>query len=86
MSSSCACPGCRRTSSSFSHGRTASTELTVRVEARPDAASSDQRHRAAEELTALIKDNVGVTVDVDAVEPDAIERSAGKAVRLIDLR
>ena len=61
-------------------------ELTVRVEARPDAASADERHRAAHDLTALIKENVGVTVDVDAVEPDAIERSAGKAVRVVDLR
>ena len=60
-------------------------ELTVRVEARPDAASAGERHRAAGELTALIKDSIGVTVDVDAVEPDAIERSAGKAVRVLDL-
>ena len=61
-------------------------ELTVRVEARPGAASADERRRAGVELQTLIKDNVGVTVEVDAVEPDAIERSAGKAVRVLDLR
>jgi phenylacetate-CoA ligase len=61
-------------------------ELTVRVEARPSAAGADERHRAGAELATLIKDNIGVTVDVDTVEPDAIERSAGKAVRVIDLR
>ena len=61
-------------------------ELTVRVEARPGAASADERRRAGVELKTLIKDNVGVTVEVDAVEPDAIERSVGKAVRVVDLR
>jgi phenylacetate-CoA ligase len=61
-------------------------ELTVRVEARPGAASADERRRAGVELKTLIKDNVGVTVEVDAVEPDAIERSLGKAVRVVDLR
>jgi len=61
-------------------------ELTVRVEARPDAAGSDERRRAEGELAGLIKESIGVTVEVDAVEPGAIERSAGKAVRVIDLR
>jgi phenylacetate-CoA ligase len=61
-------------------------ELTVRVEARPGAAGADERRRAEGELATLIKDNIGVSVEVDAVEPDAIERSAGKAVRVIDLR
>jgi phenylacetate-CoA ligase len=37
-------------------------------------------------LAALVKENVGVTVDVDVVEPHAIERSLGKAVRIVDLR
>ena len=61
-------------------------ELTVRVEARPGAAGAAERRRAGATLAELIKENVGVTVEVDAVEPDAIERSAGKAVRLVDLR
>jgi phenylacetate-CoA ligase len=61
-------------------------ELTVRVEARPDAAGAAERHRAGETLAALAKENVGVTVDVDVVEPGAIERSLGKAVRIVDLR
>jgi phenylacetate-CoA ligase len=61
-------------------------ELTVRVEARPDAAGAGERQRAAGELAALVKDNLGITVEVDAVHPDVIERSAGKAVRVVDLR
>src|SRR6266508_482147 len=61
-------------------------ELTVRVEARPDAAGSDDRARATQVLTALVKESIGVSVTVDVLEPDLIERSAGKAQRLLDLR
>jgi phenylacetate-CoA ligase len=61
-------------------------ELTVRVEARADAASADERRVAGERLGTLVKDSIGVTVDVDVVEPNAIERSLGKAVRIVDLR
>jgi phenylacetate-CoA ligase len=61
-------------------------ELTVRVEARPDAAAHEQCARAAEELGKRLKENIGVTAEVDVVEPGAIERSQGKAQRLLDLR
>jgi phenylacetate-CoA ligase len=61
-------------------------ELTVRVEARPAAASADERARARERLAGLVKESIGVTVDVEVLEPNLIERSAGKAVRTIDLR
>ncbi len=61
-------------------------ELTVRVEARPGAAADYERSRAQKELSALIKANIGVTVAVDVLEPQLIERSAGKAQRILDLR
>jgi phenylacetate-CoA ligase len=61
-------------------------ELTVRVEARPDAASADERLRSEHALAGLIKENVGVTAAVDVLEPDLLERSAGKAQRVLDLR
>jgi len=61
-------------------------ELTVRVEARPDAASADERLRSEEALASLIKETIGVTAAVDVLEPDLIERSAGKAQRVLDLR
>src|SRR6266508_675210 len=61
-------------------------ELTVRVEARPDAGSQEQRDRAGQELGRLVKENVGLSVEVDVVEPGAIERSQGKAQRILDLR
>jgi len=61
-------------------------ELTVRVEARPGAASAEERALAGTSLSGLIKANVGVSVDVDVLEPTLIERSAGKAQRIVDLR
>ncbi|WP_432850870.1 phenylacetate--CoA ligase PaaK [Amycolatopsis sp. CA-161197] len=59
--------------------------LTVRVEARHDA-SADARTAAAAALIAGVKDGVGVTVAVDIVEPDTLERSVGKMRRVIDER
>jgi phenylacetate-CoA ligase len=61
-------------------------ELTVRVEARPGAGRTEERRRAGEALATLVKENVGVTVEVDVVEADTLERSLGKAVRIVDLR
>jgi phenylacetate-CoA ligase len=61
-------------------------ELTVRVEARPAHASAEERAAHAQELSALVKQSIGVTVHVDVVEPESIERSLGKAKRLVDLR
>ncbi|WP_336871447.1 phenylacetate--CoA ligase PaaK [Rhodococcus qingshengii] len=59
--------------------------LTVRVEARPDAAISD--HAAASSaLQKLVKNKIGVTVEVSVLEPGGLERSIGKARRLIDQR
>jgi phenylacetate-CoA ligase len=61
-------------------------ELTVRVEARGSAAGATERGGAGERLQSLIKDTIGVTVTVDVLEPELIERSAGKAQRVVDLR
>ncbi|HZO34918.1 MAG TPA: phenylacetate--CoA ligase, partial [Gaiellaceae bacterium] len=61
-------------------------ELTVRVEARPGAADAESRAASGDALAALVKDTVGVGVAVDVLEPGLIERSAGKAERLVDLR
>ena len=43
-------------------------EMTVRVEARPDC-SADERAGLGERLCALVKENIGVTVACDVVEP-----------------
>ncbi|MGK3208979.1 phenylacetate--CoA ligase PaaK [Amycolatopsis sp. MEPSY49] len=59
--------------------------LTVRVEARHDA-SSATREDAAASLVSQVKDGVGVTVSVEVVEPDTLERSMGKMRRIVDQR
>ena len=61
-------------------------EMTVRVEAAPAAASSQRREQLRSELIARVKQAVGVTVDADVVEPESLERSLGKAKRILDLR
>ncbi|VVJ19736.1 Phenylacetate-coenzyme A ligase (EC [Amycolatopsis camponoti] len=59
--------------------------LTVLVEARHDA-SAAAREQAAASLISGVKDGVGVTVSVDVVDPDTLERSMGKMRRIIDQR
>jgi phenylacetate-CoA ligase len=59
--------------------------LTVRVEARHGAEAS-LRESAASALAAGVKDGVGVTVTVEIVEPDTLERSLGKMRRVLDQR
>jgi phenylacetate-CoA ligase len=61
-------------------------ELGVRVESRPDAAAADERAAGGRALASLIKQRLGVTAKVEVLEPDLIERSAGKAQRIVDLR
>ncbi|KNE80880.1 MULTISPECIES: phenylacetate--CoA ligase PaaK [Streptomyces] len=59
--------------------------MTVRVEARPDA-GPEQREAAAGAIARDVKDGVGVTVDVEIVGPETLERSVGKLRRVKDLR
>jgi len=61
-------------------------ELTVQVEARPGSAGDDERAAAAERLRSLVKGSIGVTVEVDVVDPGSLERSLGKAKRVVDHR
>jgi phenylacetate-CoA ligase len=59
--------------------------LTVRVEARSDC-PPQRRTPAAADLAREVKDRVGVSVAVEVVDPDTLERSAGKLQRVIDRR
>ncbi|MEY9988919.1 phenylacetate-coenzyme A ligase PaaK-like adenylate-forming protein [Streptomyces sp. V4I8] len=59
--------------------------LTVRAEARPDA-SPEVRESAAQAIAAAVKDGIGVSVAVEIVEPESLERSVGKIRRIEDLR
>ena len=60
-------------------------DLTVLVERR-EAASMAQATEAGIELRRFIKSNIGVTVAVDVVDPDTVERSVGKMRRIVDKR
>ncbi len=60
--------------------------MTVVVEARPQAADEAKRELGAHELRRHIKSVIGVTVAVRVVDPGAVERSQGKAKRVLDLR
>ncbi len=60
--------------------------MTVVVEARPHATDETEREVGAHELAHNVKSVVGVTVAVRVVDPGAVERSQGKAKRVVDLR
>jgi len=63
-------------------------DLAVKVEIKPEFAGEPQlvRQAAAWELQHHIKSYIGINPQVDVVDVDTIERSAGKARRVIDLR
>ncbi len=60
-------------------------EMDVNVECRPDATASE-RAAAGNRLAQAIKDTIGITARVNVGDPDSIERSAGKAKRIVDRR
>jgi phenylacetate-CoA ligase len=59
--------------------------LTVRAEARADATASE-RDAAARAIATGVKDGIGVSVTVEVVDPETLERSVGKIKRIVDLR
>jgi phenylacetate-CoA ligase len=67
---------------------TALDTLEVRVESRSNVAEAGKEALAALGAVARRKiyEVIGVTVEVTVVPPKTIERSAGKAQRVLDLR
>jgi phenylacetate-CoA ligase len=61
-------------------------ELTVRVEAASDAIADVERSTLGRMLADRVKKSVGVTIAVDVVDPQALQRSLGKAKRIDDQR
>jgi phenylacetate-CoA ligase len=61
-------------------------EMEILVEARPDHASADARSAAAARLADLVKQRIGVTARCTVADPGSIERSLGKAKRVLDKR
>ncbi|MFF4454288.1 phenylacetate--CoA ligase PaaK [Streptomyces goshikiensis] len=59
--------------------------LTVRVEARREA-DAGQREAAAAAVVRAVKEGIGVSVAVEVVPPETLERSVGKIKRIVDLR
>ncbi len=60
-------------------------QMTVRVEARLDTPAGC-REPAAAQIAARIKDLAGLSVAVEVIDPDTLERSVGKLRRVIDQR
>lgn len=58
-------------------------EMEVKVEAR---VSGDEANAAAKLLAKRIKDKIGISAWVNVLPPDGIERSQGKARRIVDKR
>ncbi|MFC8081074.1 phenylacetate--CoA ligase PaaK [Streptomyces sp. NPDC057307] len=59
--------------------------LTVRAEARAGA-TPEQRDEAVRSIATAVKDGIGVSVAVEVVDPETLERSVGKIKRIVDLR
>ena len=61
-------------------------ELEVRVEALPSLTVAAERQISAAELGNHIKSVIGVTARITVTDPGGVERSQGKARRVIDKR
>ena len=60
--------------------------MTVRVERRPHGLRRPTRPAPGQALVGLVKATIGVSVAVEVVEPEGIERSVGKMRRIVDER
>jgi phenylacetate-CoA ligase len=60
-------------------------ELTVRVERRPDS-TAEAAAEAGASLETLVKNTIGISVGVEVLAPDTVERSMGKMRRIVDER
>jgi phenylacetate-CoA ligase len=61
-------------------------QMEIQVEARPDACAPDVRKAAVDRLERAVKETIGITARVNIVDPERIERSLGKARRIVDHR
>jgi len=60
--------------------------MTVNVEAKIASSDDNSRMMATKQLSDHIKNVIGISVRVNVKIPGEVERSAGKARRVIDLR
>jgi phenylacetate-CoA ligase len=61
-------------------------EMEVLVEASPEGAQPETRQASAGELAHLVKNLIGVTARITVTDPGGVERSQGKARRVVDKR
>ncbi|MCE8007630.1 phenylacetate--CoA ligase PaaK [Aestuariivita sp.] len=61
-------------------------KMRILTEAAEGFSGNDDRVHAAAELAHKIKSTVGISVKVDVSDPGGVERSQGKAVRILDKR
>ncbi len=61
-------------------------EMEVLVEASPDRAQAEARQASAGDLGQLVKNLIGVTARITVTDPGGVERSQGKARRVVDKR
>ena len=61
-------------------------EVTVIVEAKPGSADGGTREAAGQSLARRIRSRIGIAVKVTVAKPGSVERSIGKARRIVDLR
>ena len=60
--------------------------MTVQVEIRPDSDYEDVVAESGKRLSRFIKDTIGISAKVEVVPPGFLERSLGKAKRVVDQR
>jgi phenylacetate-CoA ligase len=60
--------------------------MIVHGEAMPDASSSEAREASAKELAHHIKSTIGISSKIEIHEPEKLQRSEGKAKRVVDNR
>jgi phenylacetate-CoA ligase len=61
-------------------------EMEVLVEPAPNSARAEDRQKSTAELARRVKDLIGVTAKITVTDPGAVERSQGKARRVVDKR
>ena len=61
-------------------------DMLIHVEAAPQAADAAARAASAKELAHHIKSVVGVSTKIEVHEPNGVQRSEGKAKRVVDNR
>src|SRR6476620_1045090 len=60
--------------------------MTIYVEVRPESDKPHLRQGAGEHLARLVKERIGVSANVAVVDANSLERSLGKAKRVVDKR